>query len=67
MGDLFLPTHLIILLPLLVLYVLPLIIAMARRAEHYTAIALINLLLGWTFLGWIAALVWGIADKQRPA
>jgi hypothetical protein len=39
-------------------YFLPTIVA-PRRGHHQTmAISVLNLLLGWTVLGWIAALVW---------
>ena len=48
----------------LVLYFLPSIIALLRR-HQVMAIILLNLLLGWTALGWIVALVWSVAAKQR--
>lgn len=44
----------------IVLYFLPAIIAFSRKHEHILAICLINLLLGWTFLGWFAALLWSL-------
>lgn len=63
----FFPFHLgIIAIFLIPLYFLPCIIALTRRAEHYTVIALIDFFLAWTFLGWIAALVWAIADEPLP-
>lgn len=43
------------------LYFLPWIIAYRRDHHQYNAIALVNLLLGWTVLGWIAALVWSVS------
>jgi hypothetical protein len=48
----------------LVLYFLPVLVA--RRAGHHntTAIFVLNLLLGWTVLGWVVALVW--AFMRRP-
>ena len=39
------------------LYFLPSILASARRRPNTTTIFIINLLLGWTALGWIAAMV----------
>ncbi len=42
----------------LALYFLPTIVAAKRGHKHGSAIAILNLLLGWTFLGWVAALVW---------
>ncbi|MGC3506764.1 superinfection immunity protein, partial [Pseudomonas aeruginosa] len=41
-----------------VLYFLPAIIAENRKHHNKRAISVLNLLLGWTFVGWVAALVW---------
>ena len=43
-------------------YFLPAIVAKARRHSDYTSILLVNLLLGWTFLGWVVALVWAFKN-----
>jgi Superinfection immunity protein len=43
------------------LYVLPKFIAGTRGSGHQNAI-FINLLFDWTVLGWIAALIWAIAE-----
>lgn len=40
------------------LYFLPAIVAAGRGHNSGGAIFLLNLLLGWTVLGWIIALVW---------
>jgi T4 superinfection immunity protein len=45
---------------LIALYFLPTIIASGRHLYERGAIAMVNLFLGWTFLGWIAALIWAI-------
>ncbi|MBU1999287.1 MAG: superinfection immunity protein [Candidatus Omnitrophica bacterium] len=42
------------------LYLLPSLISFLRRNKNYPAIFLLNLTLGWTFLGWIAALIWSV-------
>ncbi|QNH60714.1 superinfection immunity protein [Hymenobacter sediminicola] len=45
------------------LYFLPSYIG--RKKRQFTGIVLLNLLLGWTGLGWIAALIWAASpDKQ---
>jgi len=44
-------------------YFIPTAIAHQRRAQHFTGIFLINLVFGWTVLGWIAALIWAIVEK----
>ncbi len=40
------------------IYFLPTIIALARGHLSTLAIFLLNLLLGWTLLGWLIALIW---------
>lgn len=47
-----------------VLYVLPAIIARSQRHHNEAAILALNLLLGWTLLGWAGALIWALT---RPA
>jgi hypothetical protein len=39
-------------------YALLAILAACRRHPRAEAVALLNLLLGWTVVGWIAALLW---------
>ena len=50
----------------LVVYFLPGIIAAARNHHQSTAIFFLNLLLGWTFLGWVVALVWALTATDSP-
>lgn len=40
------------------LYFLPAIIAHDRHKRNAGTITVVNLLLGWTFVGWFVALVW---------
>lgn len=47
-----------ILLVILILYFVPAMIATARNHPNRTPIFMLNLFLGWTFLGWVAALIW---------
>ncbi|WP_066338364.1 superinfection immunity protein [Azohydromonas lata] len=42
----------------LALYMSPTALALQRRHRNRVAIGVVNLLLGWTFLGWVGALVW---------
>jgi Superinfection immunity protein len=48
------------------LYMLPTIIAGYRVHPNTAAVAMLNLLLGWTGLGWVAALAWSFAKPHRP-
>ena len=43
---------------------IPPFIAFRRRHRNRVAILTLSLLLGWTFLGWVAALVWSLTDDQ---
>jgi hypothetical protein len=69
MGDLIQPAHLIILLivggPLLAIHFLPTIVAAARHAQNLWWILLVNLLTGWTCIGWVIALIWAIRNTPR--
>lgn len=47
------------------IYLFPCFIADLRKHENATAIAALNLLLGWTILGWIAAFVWALTAQRR--
>jgi T4 superinfection immunity protein len=48
------------LLFLLAIYFLPAIIAGHRHLHERAPITLLNLFLGWTFIGWVVALIWAI-------
>lgn len=52
---------------LLIAYFTPLVIAVLRRHRFTTAIGLINFLLGWTVVGWLAAIVWAVNKDVREA
>lgn len=47
------------------LYVLPAFIAALRRHHNAGAITMMNILLGWTVLGWIAALIWSVTAVKK--
>jgi Superinfection immunity protein/Putative peptidoglycan binding domain len=46
-------------------YFLPALIAASRHHHNAMAIFALNLLLGWTVLGWIAALIWSLTAVNR--
>lgn len=48
-----------------VLYFAPAIIAHHRQHESSGKIFLVNLLLGWSILGWIACLAWACSGRTR--
>jgi hypothetical protein len=49
-----------------VLYFLPTIIAFARNKRDVISILVLNLLLGWTLIGWVISLVWAL-KQDVPA
>lgn len=48
-----------------VLYFLPTIVARQRGHLNTTSITVLNVLLGWTLLGWVAALVWAYSASGK--
>lgn len=57
------------------LYFVPTLIAALGRKRNALAVFVLNLLLGWTFFGWVLALVWscmaeapqsGVISDQPP-
>jgi Superinfection immunity protein len=48
------------------LYLLPLLIGLARRVPGIGSVAAVNVLLGWTLAGWAAALAMALRSS-RPA
>jgi hypothetical protein len=54
---------LIFILIFFVLYFIPGLVAENRRHSSRGAIIALNLLLGWTVLGWIIALVWSLTGN----
>lgn len=49
------------------LYMLPAAIAYQRNRHNKEAISALNLLLGWTLLGWIAALAWSLTRTPNES
>jgi amino acid transporter len=52
---------------LLALYFLPAIIAYKRNHHNRLAILMVDLLVGWSFLGWAVALVWACTAVKRTS
>lgn len=51
---------------LLVAYFLPTGVALIRHKQNVLSIFLLNLFLGWSFVGWVVAIVWA-ASVDREA
>lgn len=41
-------------------YFLPTIQAFTAKKRNAASIAVVNLFLGWTFLGWVVAMAWAV-------
>ena len=50
---------------LIVLYFVPTVIAIRRKSDNITGIALLNIFLGWSTLGWLAAFFWALLSDPR--
>lgn len=48
-----------------VVYFVPSLLAWQVRHRNYQAILLLNIFLGWTLLGWVAALVWATYKEKK--
>ena len=46
-------------------YLFPTLVALGRGKKNSVAIGVLNVLLGWTFLGWVAALVWAFTYETK--
>jgi len=46
------------------MYFLPALIAALRKHPQTLAIFVLDLLLGWSVIGWIGALVWSLTNPQ---
>lgn len=46
------------------LYFLPAIVAAARKVSNLGSVFVINLLLGWTFIGWVVALAMAMKSTE---
>jgi hypothetical protein len=52
------------LLLVLALYFAPTIVAIARKVDHQGSVAVINVFLGWTLVGWVVALAMACRTRR---
>ncbi|RYJ38556.1 putative Immunity protein [Flavobacterium anhuiense] len=65
MGRIGATEFLVIGIPFIVIYFLPSIIALSRKKNNGAAIIMLNFFLGWTFIGWIASLIWACTTDRE--
>jgi hypothetical protein len=58
-------TTVILLLLVLILYLLPTVIAFGREHPSRSTLALLNIALGWTLIGWIAVFLWALMAETE--
>jgi hypothetical protein len=51
----------------LALYLLPSIVALSRHHTNKLAIIALNILVGWTFIGWVISIVWALTSNVSYA
>jgi hypothetical protein len=56
---------LVMLLVMALLYILPSLIAWKRKHKSTGGIVALNILAGWTFIGWLIALVWSLSSARE--
>ena len=56
---------LILMALLIYIYFVPSIIAVKRNHKNHMPIILLNIFLGWSLLGWVAALVWSTTAQDN--
>lgn len=49
----------------LMVYFIPSFVAFNRKHSYKLGILLLNIFLGWTLVGWVAALVWCFVDGNK--
>lgn len=54
----------ILLALMIVAYMVPSIVCFYRNTGNKVAISALNLVSGWTLVGWIACFIWAFVDKK---
>ena len=65
-ANLLAPLNLLLFLLAVVIYLLPTVLAFFRDCESALWIAVLNVFLGWTVLGWFIAIGWAAGGKVKP-
>ena len=49
----------------LAVYFIPTIVAFVSQQENRVAIMVLDILLGWTLVGWVVSLVWAVKKNRN--
>lgn len=55
---------LVLLLLVVLFYFYPTVVARQRWSPHWAGVLVVNILLGWTFVGWVIALAWAFSGEN---
>jgi uncharacterized membrane protein len=58
-------TNIIMLLLVVLIYMLPTLIAFGREHPRRQDLAVVNILLGWTLIGWVAVFLWALLAETE--
>ena len=50
---------------IVLIYTMPLGIAMLRGRKNTVAIGALNIFLGWSIIGWVIALIWALKSQEQ--
>ena len=57
-------TGIILIIAAILAYFVPTIIAVQDKKQNKAAIIALNVLAGWTFIGWVISLVWALTKEK---
>lgn len=66
LGIVFLILAIIAFICLILVYFIPTIIACRRNYINKGPVIIINIFLGWTYIGWVIALAWSLKKDVLP-
>jgi hypothetical protein len=55
----------LMLIVVIVIYILPTLIAFGREHPHRQDLLVLNLLLGWTLIGWVGVFLWATLARAE--
>jgi hypothetical protein len=59
-------TTIIMLILVVLIYMLPTLIAFGRDHPRRMDLAVVNILFGWTLIGWLAVFFWAVLARPEP-
>lgn len=59
--------HILITIISIAIFFLPTFIALVRDHHNKVALIVTNLLLGWTGVGWLVALIWSFTNRKETS